>query len=82
MKITLNKAQYLYLKDNDLLEKYKTNVKNSYGNDDDEEDYSNDSNFIDSSFSWSDTPEGFGFWSDHDDESEDLKSLDLYTLEL
>lgn len=81
MKITLNYSQYQYLKDNDILEQYKTNVKNSYVNDD-EKDYSNDSNFIDSSFSWSDTPEGFDFWSDHGDESEDLKSLDLYTLEL
>ena len=81
MKITLNKAQYLYLKDNDILEQYKTNVKN--GNDDnDEEDYSDDSNFIDSSFKWSDTPEGYDFWNGHDNESEDLKSLDLYTLEL
>ena len=81
MKITLNYSQYQYLKDNDILEQYKTNVKKG-NDDDDEEDYSNDSNFIDSSFSWSATPEGFGFWSDHDDESEDLKSLDLYTLEL
>ena len=39
-------------------------------------------NFIDSSFKWSDTPEGYDFWNDHDNESEDLKSLDLYTLEL
>ena len=81
MKITLNYSQYQYLKDNNILEQYKTNVKND-NSIDDEEDYSDDSNFIDSSFIWSDTPEGHDFWSDHDNKSEDLKSLDLYTLEL
>ena len=81
MKITLNYSQYQYLKDKGIWEQYKTNVKNG-NDDDDEEDYSNDSNFIDSSFKWSNTPEGYDFWNDHDNESEDLKSLDLYTLEL
>lgn len=79
MKITLNKAQYQYLKDNGILEQYKKNVKSQRTKDG---DYSDLCNFIDSSFLWETTEEGNDFWRDHDNESTDLKSNDLYTLEL
>ena len=79
MKITLNFEQYKYLKDNGILEQYKKNVKSQRTKDN---DYSNFCNFIDSSFLWDTTEEGDDFWRDHNNESTDLKSNDLYTLEL
>lgn len=79
MQVILNRAQYQYLRDNGILEQYKTNIKNDKDYDC---DYSNSDYFINHSFKWSKTPEGHDFWRDHDSKSKNLKSLDLYTLEL
>jgi hypothetical protein len=79
MNITLNREQYKYLKDNGILEQYKANVKSQRTKDN---DYSDFYNFINWSFTWSDTPEGDDFWYEHSKKSLDLKSSDLYTLEL
>lgn len=79
MNITLNREQYKYLKDNGILEQYKANLKSQRTKDN---DYSDFYNFINWSFTWSDTDEGDDFWYEHSKKSLDLKSSDLYTLEL
>lgn len=83
MKIVLNYAQYKYLKDNNLLEAYKRNTA-EYCNKvekDGNHDYS-DINFIGCAFTWIVTPEGSDFWKEHSAKSGNLRSVDLYTLEL
>ena len=79
MQVILNRAQYQYLRDNGILEQYKTNIKNDKDYDC---DYSNNDDFINHSFSWSGTPEGHNFWRDHDSKSKNLKTVDIYTMEL
>lgn len=79
MQVILNRAQYQYLRDNGILEQYKTNIKNDKDYDC---DYSNNDDFINHSFAWSDTPEGRDFWRDHDSKSKNLKTVDIYTMEL
>ena len=79
MNITLNREQYKYLKDNGILEQYKANVKSQRTED---RDYSDIGNFINWSFTWSETNEGSDFWYEHCNKSMNLKSSDLYTLEL
>lgn len=79
MNITLNREQYKYLKDNGILEQYKANVKSQRTKD---SDYSDFYNFINWSFTWSETDEGDDFWYEHSKKSLNLTSLDLYTLEL
>ena len=79
MNITLNREQYKYLKDNGILEQYKANVKSQRTED---RDYSDLCYFIAPAFLWDNTEEGDDFWYHHDNESTDLKSNDLYTLEL
>lgn len=79
MQVILNRVQYQYLRDNGILEQYKTNIKNDKDHDC---DYSNISDFINHSFTWSDTPEGYDFWREHDSKSNKLKTVDIYTMEL
>ena len=79
MNITLNREQYKYLKDNGILEQYKANVKSQRTED---RDYSYLCNFINCSFTWSETDEGDDFWYEHSKKSLNLTSSDLYTLEL
>lgn len=83
MKIVLNYAQYKYLRDNNLLEAYKRNTAKYHIDvgEDDNCDYS-DINFIGCSFTWIETPEGSDFWREHSAKSCNLKSVDLYTIEI
>ena len=82
MKIILNYAQYQYLKDNGILEQYKKNVIADRTEHPHDSDFSGHSYFIAPAFLWDNTEEGHDFWYHHDNESMDLKSNDLYTLEL
>lgn len=83
MKIVLNYAQYKYLRDNNLLEAYKRNTAKYHIDveEDDNCDYS-DINFIGCAFAWIVTPEGSDFWKEHSAKSGNLKSVDLYTIEI
>ena len=83
MKITLNKAQYDYLKNNNILEQYKRNVKNATSEFDfEDEDFSKGSTFIGRSFSWKRTDEGYDFWYSHNLMSYVLESNELEIIEL
>lgn len=82
MKVILNYAQYQYLKDNDILEQYKKNVIADRIEHSCDFDFSKCSYFISPAFLWDITEEGNDFWNYHDNESMNLKSNDLYTLEL
>lgn len=83
MKIILNKAQYDYLKNNNILEQYKKNVKNATIVFDFEDyDFSKGSSFIRRSFHWSDTKEGFCFWKGHDLISCGLESNEIEIIEV
>ena len=81
MKITLNKAQYDYLKENNILEQYKTNIK-KYNIRNEDYDFSDKRTFIAHSFQWNLTKEGFRFWIEHNRKYLELTNKDLYTLEL
>ena len=81
MKIILNIQQYKYLRINGILEQYKANVKN-YRDEDGDLNYSYSDEFINDSFTWSETPEGRNFWQDHNLKSMYLEANDIYTLEL
>lgn len=78
MNVVLNKAQYDYLKNNNILEQYKKNMKN-YCSDD--VDFSAERSFI-NYFTWDETEEGYDFWCGHDKKSKGLENNDLFTLEL
>lgn len=78
MNVVLNKSQYDYLKNNNILEQYKKNMKNYWA---DDLDFSEEGSFI-NFFTWADTEEGFDFWKKHDDSSYELENNDLFTLEL
>ena len=78
MNVVLNKAQYDYLKNNNILEQYKKNMKN-YCSDD--VDFSAERSFIDY-FTWDETEEGFDFWKKYYTSSYNLRNNDLFTLEL
>lgn len=82
MKVKLNKSQYDYLKENNILNSYKINFKNYHTEDEDEDfDFSNRDYFITPSFIWEKTEEGRAFWSEHNNKSYGLKNNDLYTIE-
>ena len=83
MKIILNYAQYKYLRDNDILDRYKKAVNSiSCSPPLTELNFSEYNNFLSVSFSWDNTEEGVKFWLDHDEKSKDLHHTDLYTLEI
>ena len=82
MIVILNYAQYQYLKDNDIFEQYKKNVIADRTEHPRDSDFSGCSYFIAPAFIWEDTEEGNEFWDNHNNESINLKSNDLYTLEL
>lgn len=82
MKITLNFEQYKYLKDNGILEQYKKNVIADRIEHSCDFDFSKYSYFIAPAFLWDNTEEGNNFWYHHNNESLNLTSSDLYTLEL
>lgn len=82
MKIILNFEQYKYLKDNGILEQYKKNVIADRIEHSCDFDFSKYSYFIAPAFLWDNTEEGNNFWYHHNNESLNLTSSDLYTLEL
>ena len=81
MKVILNKAQYDYLKNNNILEKYKTNIENNNSEVGDY-DFSKVTTFISCSFIWGDTKEGNKFWHGHNLLSYGLESNELKFIEL
>ena len=82
MKVILNKAQYDYLKNNNILEQYKTNAKNAPVFRFEEDDFSKFKTFISWSFNWRDTKEGNNFWHRHNLKSYGLESNELKFIEL
>lgn len=80
MKVKLNKSQYDYLKENNILDSYKRSFKN-YHSEDKDFDFSNNNYFITHSFVWDGTEEGHAFWKEHNNKSYGLKNNDLYTIE-
>ena len=82
MKVILNKAQYDYLKNNNILEQYKKNVKNAPVFRFEEDDFSKFKTFISWSFNWKNTKEGNDFWYKHNLMSYELESNKLEIIEV
>ena len=81
MKLTLNYAQYQYLKENGLLEHFKNALDSSTLGHLDEVDFLEDDNFIQTAFIWDKTDEGYAFWKNYSDGAKNLHHNDTYTLE-
>ena len=81
MKVKLNKSQYNYLRENNILDAYKRNFKN-YHEEDEDYDYSESDYFITYSFIWDNTKEGYNFWNEHGNKSKGLRSNELEIIEV